>query len=191
MGTLPEKLYTLEEYLELDKHSDERYEYFDGEVLSLNGGSINHERIIKNLLRRLEEKLEGKDCEAFPSNLRLKVPAAFPYRYPDVSVICGELQSEELAGQQLVLNPSVIIEVLSPTTEAYDLGKKFTAYQSIESFREYLLIAQDRPHVIQYVRQAGGKWLRSEHQGLDAVLELESLNLALPLSEIYQRVSFA
>jgi Uma2 family endonuclease len=197
MSALPKLLYTLEEYLELDKNSEERHEFFEGtvrgvgEVFALSGGSVNHERIIKNLLRRLEEKLGGKDCEAFPSNLRLKVPAAFPYRYPDVTVICGELQSEELAGQQMVLNPLMIIEVLSPTTEAYDLGKKFTAYQSILSFREYLLIAQDSPHVIQHVRQAGDKWLRSEQQGLEAVLEVESLGIRLPLHEIYQRVTFA
>jgi Uma2 family endonuclease len=85
----------------------------------------------------------------------------------------------------------LLIEVLSPTTEAYDLGKKFTAYQSIESFREYLLIAQDQPHVIQHVRQAKDKWLRSEHHGLEVAVELESLDVSLPLSEIYQRVTFA
>lgn len=190
MTALPKKLYSLEEYIELEKNSEERYEYFDGEVFVMAGGSINHERIIKNLLRRLEEKLEGGPCEAFPSNVRLKVPAAFPYRYPDATVVCDELIIEEILGQQILVNPLVIIEVLSSSTAAYDLGQKFSAYQSIPSFREYLLISQDRAHVIQYVRQPNDKWLRSEISGLEAAVILESLGISLTLSEIYQRVKF-
>lgn len=190
MTALPRKLYSLEEYIELEKSSDEKYEYFDGEVFAMAGGTINHERIIKNLLRRLEEKLEGSPCETFPSNVRIKVPTAFPYRYPDASVVCGELIIEEIFGQQMLVNPLVIIEVLSSSTAAYDLGNKFSAYQSISSFREYLLISQDRAHVIQYVRQPNDKRLRSETSGLESALTLESLGISLKLSEIYQRVNF-
>ena len=190
MTALPRKLYSLEEYIELEKSSDEKYEYFDGEVFAMAGGTINHERIIKNLLRRLEEKLEGSSCETFPSNVRIKVPAAFPYRYPDASVVCGELIIEEIFGQQMLVNPLVIIEVLSSSTAAYDLGNKFSAYQSISSFREYLLISQDRAHVIQYVRQPNDKWLRSETSGPQSTVMLESLGISLTLNEIYQRVIF-
>lgn len=191
MSALPKKLYTLEQYLELDKNSEEKYEFFDGEVFAMAGGSLEHNTISANVIRSLGNKLEGTTCRVLSSDMRLKVPLALPYRYPDATVVCGEPLIEKLQGQPMLVNPILIIEVLSDSTEAYDLGKKFTAYQSIESFREYLLIAQDRPHVIQYVRQEGGKWLRSEHHGLDAVLELEALNLSLPLSEIYQRVTFA
>jgi len=196
MTALPKQLYTLEEYLELDKNSEEKYEFFEGrvrgvgEAFAMAGGSINHGRIMRNVIRRLENKLDGTPCEVFPSDTRLKVPTALPYRYPDASVVCGEPVIEEIQGQQMLLNPVLIVEVLSDSTEAYDLGKKFSAYQSIPSFREYLLVAQDRPHVIQHVWQGDGKWLRSEHDGLEAVLKLESLNLTLPLSEIYQRVNF-
>lgn len=196
MTALPKQLYTLEEYLELDKNAEERYEFFEGavrgvgEVFAMSGGSLNHERIVRNLLRHLGNKLEGKPCEVFPSNARVQVPAAFPYRYPDVTVVCGDPVIAELVGQEMLLNPLVIIEVLSPTTEAYDLGKKFSAYPSIESFREYLLIAQDQPHIIQHVRQPDNKWLRSETNGLEAGVKLETLDVSLTLKEIYQRVNF-
>jgi Uma2 family endonuclease len=190
MMALPKKHYTLEEYIALEKHSEERYEFFDGAVFAMVGGSANHSRIITNVIRHLQNKLEGKPCETFPSDMRLKVPAAYPYRYPDVSVVCGEPIIEDLQGQHMLVNPVLIIEVLSPSTAAYDLGDKFSAYQSIESFCEYLLIAQERPHVIQYVRQPGSKWLRSEINGLEATLTLESLELTLSLRDIYQRVDF-
>lgn len=191
MSALPKHIYTLEEYLELEKSSEEKYEFYDGEVFAMAGGSLEHNTISANVIRSLGNKLEDTACRVLSSDMRLKVPLALPYRYPDVTVVCGEPVIEKLQGQPLLLNPVLIVEVLSDSTEAYDLGKKFTAYQSIESFREYLLIAQDSPHVIQHVRQDDGKWLRSEHHGLDAVLALESLKVALPLSEIYQRVVFA
>jgi Uma2 family endonuclease len=196
MSALPKKLYTLEEYLELDKNSEERYEFFEGtvhgigEVFAMAGGSINHGRIMRNVIRYLENKLDGAPCEVFPSDTPLKVPTALPYRYPDVSVVCGEPLIEELQGQQMLLNPVLIIEVLSDSTAAYDLGQKFSAYQSIPSFREYLLIAQDQPYVIQHVRQPDNKWLRSEASGLEASVTLETLGISLTLKEIYQRVNF-
>jgi Uma2 family endonuclease len=191
MTALPKHRYTLEEYIELDKNSEERYEYFNGEVFAMGGASLSHNRITKNIIRSLENKLADGDCEALPSDMRLKVPKAFPYRYPDAVVVCGEPQIETIQGQEMLVNPMLIVEVLSPTTEAYDRDKKFIAYQSIESFREYLLVAQDRAHVTQYVRQPAGKWLRSDVEGLDGALHLESLNLPLTLGEIYRRVEFA
>lgn len=191
MTALPKKdRYTLEEYLELDKNSEEKYEYFDGQVFAMAGGSPDHVRISVNVCSALIQKLGGGACEAFNSDMRIKVPAAFPYRYPDVSAVCGEPIFEEVLGQQMLVNPILIVEVLSPSTAAYDLGEKFTAYQSIESFREYLLVSQSRPHVIHYIRQSKGKWLRSEVDGLDNEIALESLKVTLALREIYQRVEF-
>jgi Uma2 family endonuclease len=190
MSAVLKKRYTLEQYLELDRTSEERYEYFDGEVVAMTGGSVNHARIAGNAYVALQSKLKGGKCEAFNSEMRIKVPAALPYRYPDVSVVCGEAVFEEIGGQVMLVNPAAIVEVLSPSTIAYDLGEKFTAYQSIDTFREYLLIAQDRPHIIQYTRQARRKWLRTEVEGLGSRVRMESVSATLPLAEIFARVKF-
>ena len=192
MSAIPvsKRKYTLDEYLELDKNSEEKYEYFDGEIFDMAGGSPSHARAGGNVYSLFQQRLRGRDCEAFNSDMRVKVPAALPYRYPDVSVVCGEPIFEELNGQEMLVNPVLIVEVLSPSTAAYDLKDKFTAYQSIDSFREYLIVSQDRPHIIQHIRQSKGRWLRIEIEGLDGEVALESVNVTLPLSEIYERVKF-
>lgn len=192
MSAIPvsKRKYTLKEYLELDKSSEEKYEYLDGDVFDMAGGSPNHARLGFDIGSLFSQKLKGRNCEAFNSDMRIKVPAALPYRYPDVSVVCGEPIFEELNGQEMLVNPVLIVEVLSPSTAAYDLKDKFTAYQSIDSFREYLIVSQDRPHVIQHIRQSKGRWLRIEVEGLDGEVALESVNVTLPLSEIYERVKF-
>jgi Uma2 family endonuclease len=122
MSALPQLKYSVEEYIELDKNSEGRYEYFDGVVVELTGANLSHSRIVRNLIRNLENQLDGSDCEVLPADMRLKVPAAFPYRYPDVVVVCGEPVIEELQGLDLLVNPLLIIEVLSPTTEALIAG---------------------------------------------------------------------
>ncbi|HMV48522.1 MAG TPA: Uma2 family endonuclease [Blastocatellia bacterium] len=190
MSAIAKRRYTLEEYLELEKSSEERYEYFDGEVFAMAGGSLSHSRIGGNAYSTLQSKLKGGNCEAFNSEMRIKVPQAFPYRYPDASVVCGEPMFEEISGQVMLVNPIVIVEVLSPSTAAYDLKDKFIEYQSIDSFEEYLVISQDTPHVIHYLRQSKRKWLRTDIEGLDAEVTLESINVTLPLHEIYERVKF-
>jgi len=190
MSASPQRKYSVEEYIDLDKNSEGRYEYFDGVVVELSGASLSHNRIVSNLSGILRNEIEGRDYEVLPADMRLKVPAAFPYRYPDVVVVCGEPVIEEMQGLDLLVNPLPIIQVLSPTTEAYDRGLKFSAYQTIESFREYLLVAQDRPHVVQYAHQPDNKWLRSETVGPDRELALETINCALKLHGIYQRVNF-
>lgn len=182
--------YTLEEYMELDKNSEEKYEFFDGEVFAMAGGSSSHSRLSMDIGSLFNQKLKSRNCEAFSSDMRVKVPDALPYRYPDISVVCGEPVFEELNGQEMLVNPVLIVEVLSPSTAAYDLKDKFSAYQSIDSFREYLVVSQDRPQVIQHIRQSKGRWLRIEVEGLDKDVMLESVNLTLPLSEIYERVKF-
>ena len=190
MSAIAKRKYTLEEYLELEKNSEERYEYFDGEVFAMAGGSPNHSRLGTDISSLLGQKLEGTQCEVFNSDMRIKVPKAFPYRYPDASVVCGEAVFDEISGQPRLVNPILIVEVLSPRTAAYDLKDKFTEYQSIKSFKEYLIISQDRPHVIHHMRQSNGKWLRTDVEGLDAEVRLESINVTLSLREIYKRVKF-
>lgn len=190
MSAIPQRRYTLEEYFELDKNSEERYEYCSGEVICMSGGSIEHSVITVNIAGTLRERLKGRPCRVLSSDVRLKVPKAFPYRYPDVVVVCGQPITEEIQGQVMLANPLLIVEVLSPSTEAYDRGRKFSAYQSIASFQEYLLVAQDRPHITRYLRQSDGQWLRSEVEGLAGAVELASLELTLPLSEVYLLVDF-
>lgn len=190
MSALPKISYSIEEYIEFDKNSEERYEYFDGEIFAMAGSSPDHARVSGRIFSLLEQKLFGGKCEAFNSEVRIKVPKSLPYRYPDVSAVCGEPVFETIQGIEMLANPVLLVEVLSPSTAAYDLDAKFTAYQSIESFREYLLVAQDRPHVIHYTRQSKGGWLRTEVSGLQNEVALSSVKVTLPLSEIYARVKF-
>lgn len=191
MSAIPKHKMTMEEYIEFDKNSEGKWEYFDGEVVDMAGASINHNRISRNLIGIFGKKFEGGGCEAFTEGMRIKVPKALPYRYPDVVVVCGEALIEKIQGQETLVNPLLIIEVLSPSTEGYDHGPKFTAYQSIESFREYLLISQDRPLITHYVRQPDGQWLRSDIEGMESVVKLISVNCELTFQEIYNLVKFS
>ncbi|HWQ34091.1 MAG TPA: Uma2 family endonuclease [Blastocatellia bacterium] len=190
MSAIPEHRYSLEEYLKLDLAAETRYEYFNGEIVDMAGGSLSHNLISSNLVQSLGRRLAEGPCTVLTADMHLKVPLAPPYRYADVSVVCGEIQTEQIGDVELLINPLLIVEVLSPATAAYDRGAKFTAYCSIPSFREYLLIAQDAPYVTQYVRQADGQWVRRDFEGLDSALTLPSLDCTLTLAEIYRRVSF-
>ena len=188
MSALEKRRYTLEEYLELDRHGEERYEYFDGEVVAMSGASLRHNRIVRNLMRAIDVRLADKPCEVLPAAMRLKVLRALPYRYADLVIVCGEPMIADLQGMEMLVNPLVIIEVLSASTEADDRGIKFFEYQSIASFREYVLMAQDRPHVTHYVRQEDGQWLHSDLQGVAEHLSLKVLESVIPVAEIYRQV---
>jgi Uma2 family endonuclease len=182
--------YTLEEYFELELSSEEKYEYFDGEVFNMSGGSPAHEQVIVNLIINLGNKLRGRGCRVFPSNLRVKVPSLPPYRYPDLTALCGTPHYEKIGGIDALTNPTLIAEVLSSSTEAYDRGDKFTNYKSIESFGEYVLIAQHRPHVTHYVKGDDGRWAYEEINELDALLVLASLDCRIELRDVYENVEF-
>jgi Uma2 family endonuclease len=190
MAANPERRYTLEEYLELDRTSEERLEFWDGEVFCMSGVSEEHAEIEINLIVSLNTRLRERGCRVFPANVRIKVPDAPPYRYADLSALCGKAEFEEIGGVDTLLNPQVIVEVLSPSTEAYDRGEKFTHYKSIPTLREYLLIAQHRPHVTHLFKDDEGKWIHTEANELSAALALDSLGCGLPLSEIYRGVGF-
>lgn len=182
--------YTLEEYLELDARSAERLEYWKGEIFSMSGASEEHAEIEGNLMAFLKPKLTVRGCRIFPADMRVKVPSMPPYRYGDLSALCDKVQFEEIGGVDALINPALIIEILSPSTEAYDRGDKFTHYKSIPSFCEYLLVAQHRPHISQFVRQSDGSWLQREFNDLKDVVKLSTLDCQLPLGEVYQNVSF-
>lgn len=190
MSAVPKLKFSIEEYIEFDKSSESRWEYFDGEVFDMAGGSLEHNQIVSNLVVALGGKLADRDCRVLPSDMRVKVPKALPYRYPDVTVVCGRPGIENLQGQVMLLNPILLIEVLSSSTEGYDHGQKFIAYQSIPSFREYLLVAQDRPLVTHYSRLEDGSWLRNDIEGMQSSVKLVSLNSELLFAEIYRLIEF-
>lgn len=183
--------YTLEEYIELEKNSEERFEFWNGYVWSMAGASPEHETIIVNVLAELRTKLRGSNCRVFASNLKVKVHDYEPYRYPDVTAVCGQPVYEELQGFQILTNPNLIVEVLSDSTKAFDLGDKFTYYKSIESFTEYLLIDQSRPHVVLYTKRDEKVWLQQEFNSLEETVFLTSMNCELALSEIYYNIEFS
>ncbi|MBI3651421.1 MAG: Uma2 family endonuclease [Acidobacteria bacterium] len=183
--------YTLAEYLELDAKSAERLEYWQGEIFSMSGASAEHAEIEGNLMAFLKPQLTARGCRIFPADMRIKVPTMPPYRYGDLSALCDPAQFEEIGGVDALINPALIIEILSPSTEAYDRGDKFTHYKSIPSFCEYLLVAQHRPHLSQFVRQEDGSWLQREFNDLKDAVQLSTLGCELPLSAVYQNVFFA
>lgn len=190
MLPLEKQKYTLEEYVELDRNSEEKIEFWDGHIFTLAGASLNHNRIQSNLIFYLRSKLRGKSCEIFPSDMRVKVPAYPLYRYPDLSALCGQTNFETLGNQEMLVNPSLIVEILSGSPAEFDRGYKFTYYKSIESFVEYVLIAQDRPHVSQFVKQADNSWLNHEFNALSDDFYLSSLECPIALTEIYEAVEF-
>ncbi len=187
---MPNKKYTIEEYIELIKNSDERFEYFDGDVVSMAGGKVGHGGIAANLIRVLGNKVDGVKCRVYGGDTAVKTVKAPPFRYPDASVVCGDLMIEDAHGIDMLLNPLLLCEVLSPTTREYDRDEKFIIYQAIDSFREYLLIEQARAHVTRYLRQPDGQWLRADFIGLDCDIRIESLGATLPLAEIYRGIEF-
>lgn len=190
MVAVPKERFTLEEYIEFDKNSEERWEYFNGSIVSMSGGTLVHNQISANLLTGLRHDALAQGCQVLPADMRIKVPKALPYRYADIVVVCGPPVVEKVQGLDVLVNPSLIIEILSPSTEAYNRGQKFVSYKSIESFREYLLVAQDRPSITHYVRQSDGNWLRTDIEGLDSEIELVTISCKMSLREIYALVDF-
>ena len=190
MAANPERRYTLEEYLELDRTSEERLEFWGGEVFCMSGGSEEHYDIEANIHSFLNTSLRARGCRVFTGNARIKVPSAPPYRYADVSAVCGKAEFEEIGGAAALVNPQLLVEVLSDSTERYDRVDKFTHYKSIPTLREYLLVSQKRPHVTHLFKDEDGQWIHTEANDLESSIRLHSLDCDLPMSEIYRDVSF-
>jgi Uma2 family endonuclease len=190
MAFQPKQIYSLEEYLKLEKNSDEKLEFWDGNVWSMSGASHPHNRIVMNLSIDIGSKLREKGCAAFPADMRIKVPSYSPYRYPDLTALCGKPEIEQIGGIDMLVNPQLIVEVLSDSTEAFDRGDKFSYYKSIESFSEYLLVAQHRPHVTQFIKHGDGFWINYEFNDLNDAVELRSVSWTLPLGLIYRDIAF-
>jgi Uma2 family endonuclease len=177
------------QYLRSERQAETRSEFFDGEMFATAGGSRAHSLIATNLLREVSARLRADDCVAYNSDLRIKVEATGLFTYPDVSVACGGQRFLDCA-QDTLLNPVVLIEVLSDSTEAYDRGKKFEHYRQISTLKEYLLISQEQPRVEQFLRQPNGEWILKEAVGQDAEVALPALGIIVPLAEIFAKVQF-
>jgi Uma2 family endonuclease len=178
---------TATEYLAIERQAETRSEYLDGEMFAMAGTSLSHSTIVGNLVGELRQQVKKQPCRVCPSDLRVHIPATGLYTYPDVVVVCGEPKLEDDQFDTL-LNPTLIAEVLSPNTEAYDRGKKFEHYRSIDSLAEYLLVSQDEPRIEQYLRQDGSHWLFTAVTGLDNRITLPSIQCELSLAEVYDKV---
>ena len=179
--------FTPEEYLALERKAERKSEYFNGEIFAMSGACPQHVLIVTNVVAELRGQLKTRPCTVYSTDLRLKVSAAGLYTYPDVIVVCGEPRFDD-DHKDTLLNPTLIVEVLSESTKDYDRGGKFEQYRKIESFVEYVLIAQDKRHVEHFVRQAGNRWLLSETNRLEDTLELTSIACNLMLTEVYDKV---
>jgi Uma2 family endonuclease len=177
------------EYLALERRSEVKHELVDGTMVAMAGASPTHVLIVTNLVIALGNQLKDRECTVYASDLRVKIQKSGRFTYPDVAVVCGriELGTEQ---QDVLLNPRVLIEVLSDSTKNYDRGEKFEHYRSIPSFTEYLLVAQDRHHVEHHVRQRDGRWLLEETDSIADSVVLESIECRLELAEIYAKVRF-
>ncbi|AFY43269.1 Uma2 family endonuclease [Nostoc sp. PCC 7107] len=186
---IPPSQYSAEEYLAHEEAAECRSEYRDGEIIPMTGGSINHNRIIRNLSRLLEIGLQTQPYEVFLSDLRLWIPRYQAYTYPDVLIIKDEPVFQS-GRKDTVINPSIIFEVLSKSTSSRDRGDKFTYYRSIPEFQEYILIDQYQLHIEQFSKTPDGNWLFKETDDEDGVLNLAAANCQIPHRQIYERVNF-
>jgi Uma2 family endonuclease len=190
MSAAAKSYVTPAEYLARERLAETKSEYYDGELFAMAGGSEEHSLISVNLCIELGLQLRERPCKVYNSDMRVQVVEAGPYTYPDVTVVCGEARFAD-AEVDTLLNPTVIVEVLSPTTEAWDRGGKFEQYQQMASLEEYVLIAQDRPRVERYARRAEGEWLLTVATGLGGVISLPSIQCELALREVYRKVPFS
>jgi Uma2 family endonuclease len=178
------------EYLALERSSlDIKHEFFDGDVFAMVGAKINHNRININLAGELRNtfKADKSPCEVLSNDMRVKIENN--YTYPDIVIFCGDAQFEDNKFDTLT-NPVIIIEILSDSTEAFDRGDKFTYYRAIPALKEYILVSQKKYHVEQYIRSDNGKWEYRSYESPDQMLNMESVNCDVLLSEIYLNVNF-
>jgi Uma2 family endonuclease len=183
MASLPTPPLTEDEYLRLDREAETRSEFHDGRMFAMAGGSLNHS-LLANRAGALLDRLVPPGCRVLNADMRIHIASSGTYTYADCSVVCRETQFDSDL-QDNLLNPLLIVEVLSPSTEGYDRGKKFELYRTINSFREYLIVHQDRRHVEHYSRQDDGSWLLREHSRAGSSVAIPGLSVQFSLSDLY------
>ncbi len=190
MTAIPKSKMSPQEYLEFERKSEEKHEYFAGEIFAMAGARRRHNVIAWNFGSELNRRLKGRNCEAYPADMRVWVPKTGLYTYPDLVVVCGEPNFQDDVFDTL-LNPILIIEVLSESTENYDRGKKFQHYRSIESLHEYVLVSTDEARIEKFEKTGDGFWFLSEAVGIEAEIELTSIECRIPLAEVYDKIDFS
>ena len=189
MSTLSKPYLTPEQYLEIERKAEFKSEYYQGEMFAMSGARVPHLQIVSNTMGELHQQLRNRPCQPFSSDMRVCVAPVGLYTYPDVVVVCGELKLLDDTFDTL-LNPTVIFEVLSESTEAYDRGRKFELYCSLESLAEYVMISSLRVGVERYTRQPDGSWKYISKTSLEDTIDLKSVDCHLRLADLYERVAF-
>lgn len=184
-----EPRWTDADYLAFERASDVRHEYVDGIVYDMSGGSVAHAMVGHNLGGVVYSLLKGSPCRGFSADMRVHNAETGAYTYPDLTIVCGEVQLLD-EQRDTLLNPTVVVEVLSPSTEAYDRSRKFAHYRRITSLRDYILVSQEAPIIEVFSRREGDAWLYTPYEGLDASAEVSSIGCNVPLAEVYAGVSF-
>ena len=188
MGLQAIKLFTLSEYLESELTAFEKHEYFDGEVITMTGASINHSNVVINFISKIATYLKHKEFSVYATNLRVATPNGDAFMYPDLSIVCGDFELKKHAFDTLI-NPSVIIEVLSPSTKSYDMDMKLYYYKQIPSLKEYIIIDPDQFYAKKYTKQSDNSWDVQDITREEAVLYIQTIQLQLNFSDIYYRVA--
>lgn len=189
MAAEPKTTLTVQDYLDIERESETKHEYVDGVIVAMAGASPAHNRIQTSLIAQLYPRLRRQGCEIFGGDMRVNIERLNMYTYPDLAVVCGTPQFIGPAPEAL-LNPTLLVEILSPSTEMYDRVKKFWRYRQIPSLREYVLIEQDRPTIEHYVRQGDDSWVWSAAEELTGMLALPTIGCTLELAEVYEQVAF-
>lgn len=189
MSAQPLPYYTMEQYAALENEAVYKSEFIAGRIYAMSGGTPKHSAIAANIGGEMRNLLRHGPCQVYNSDLRIGIMPLDMETYPDVTIVCGEPHVNPF-DKNSVINPSVIFEVLSPSTERYDRGEKWARYRRLDSLEEYLLVSQDRPEVEQYVRQESGLWSYKAVERLDAASVLAVLGVTLSLTEIYDRITF-
>ena len=177
------------QYLEQERLAERKSEYFRGEMFAMSGASPRHVSIVTNLVGWFWQRLKGTPCRVYSTDLRLRVTPAGLYTYPDVMVLCGDAQFAD-DQKDTVLNPVLIVEVLSKSTRDYDRGRKFQHYRTLPSLVEYLTVAQDQPHIEHWTRQQENRWLLAEFGNPGQSIHLASIGCVLPLAEVYEKIEW-
>jgi Uma2 family endonuclease len=190
MSLAPKHHLSFDDWLEGERASLEgRSEFVGGEVFAMTGASVEHNAIVANIVRELGTQMKGRPCQVYANDLKVRVRSADAGKYPDLIALCGEHQFQD-GRRDVLLNPSLIVEVLSDSTEAYDRGDKFALYRQIPSLREYLLFSQHRVQVELYSRSADGRWTLTDFSALTDSVPLASVDCTLSLAEVYDKVEF-
>ena len=190
MTAEPVPFVTPEEYLKAEAVAETKHEYYDGQIFAMSGASLEHNQISQSIGGQLYLQLRGGRCRSFAADLRVKVEASGLYTYPDLVTVCGEIERDPLERNTLT-NPTLIVKVLSLSTEDYDRGRKFMQYRRIDSLKDYLLVSQEKPWVVHFSRQSDGRWILTEFGDMGACVKLPSVGVELRLSDIYENVAFA